>query len=271
MMLMLFVLVNLAVLIMRGSKIQNYRPLYKAPFYPWLQVAGIVVYLFLIAEMGKIPLLTTGAFALFGVLWYLLYVRTRIVRESAFVYMVKKVVSRDIYRSELEEELKQIALERDEVTHDRFDQLISECEILDLDGPVPADELFRQAARVLEPRLNIDRARLFELFRERENQSSTVIQPGLAIPHIIVEGQNVFDILMIRCKQGVLFPDQDSPVWTIFMLVGSPDERNYHLKSLMAIAHVVGAQDFVNRWLAAPKAEHLRDIVLLAGRNRETP
>jgi len=271
MMLMLFVLVNLAVLIMRGSKIQNYRPLYKAPFYPWLQVAGIVVYLFLIAEMGRIPLLTTGAFALFGVLWYVLYVRTHIVRESAFVYMVKKVVSRDIYRSELEEELKQIALERDEVTHDRFDRLISECEILDLDGTVPADELFRQAARVLEPRLNIDRAKLFELFRERENQSSTVIQPGLAIPHIIVEGQNVFDILMIRCKQGVLFPDQDSPVRTIFMLVGSRDERNYHLKSLMAIAHVVGAQDFVKRWLAAPKAEHLRDIVLLAGRTRETP
>ncbi|MCK4276321.1 MAG: amino acid permease, partial [Phycisphaerae bacterium] len=269
MMLMLFALVNLAVLIMRSSKIQNYRPLYKAPFYPYLQCAGIAAYLLLIAEMGKVPLLVTCVFGLCGVLWYLLYVRARIVRESAFVYMVKNIVSKDIYRSRLEEELKEIALERDEVSHDRFDRLISKCEILDITGTITAHELFRRSARALAPRLKIDEQQLFELLQQREAQSSTVIQPGLAIPHIIVDGKGLFEILPLRCVRGVRFPGHPEPVRTGFVLVGTRDERNYHLRALMAIAHIVGEQEFLKRWLAAPKAEHLRDILLLSARKRE--
>ncbi|MCK4601964.1 MAG: PTS sugar transporter subunit IIA, partial [Phycisphaerae bacterium] len=119
------------------------------------------------------------------------------------------------------------------------------------------------------PRLKIDEQRLFELFQERETQSSTVIQPGLAIPHIIVDGEKLFDILLIRCKEGVQFEGQAEPVRVGFILVGTPDERNYHLRALMAIAHIVQEHEFTRRWLEAPEAEHLRDIVLLTGRRRD--
>ena len=269
MMLMLFLLVNVAVLIMRGSKIQNYRPLFRTPFYPWLQVAGIIMYVFLIAMMGLAAHLTTAAFALGGVLWYLIYVRPHIHRESALLYIVRKAVSKKIYRSQLEEELRSIALERDEVTHDRFDRLIQQCAILDLGESVPAEDMFRRAAEALAPRLKIDKDRLFDAFMERENQSSTVIQPGLAIPHIIVEGKELFDILLVRCREGVRFAGQDEPVRTAFVLIGSVDERNYHLRALMAIANIVQESDFTRRWLEAPESEHLRDILLLSGRQRD--
>jgi len=268
MMLLLFALVNLAVIIMRGSRIQNYRPLYRAPLYPWLQVAGIAAYLFLIAEMGPIPLLVTAGFALGGVLWYAVYVRTRTARESALVYMVKSVVSREIYRSELEEELKDIALERDDVVRDRFDRLVSRCEILDIDGRIESDDLFRRAAEALAPRLDVDPPRLLALFQQREAQSSTVLQPGLAIPHVVIPGEKRFDILPIRCRDGAFFPGNNIPVHVVFVLVGSADERNYHLRALMSIAHIVQEPDFVKRWLAAPKTEHLRDLLLLSKRKR---
>jgi len=269
MMLMLFVLVNLAVIIMRRSRIQNYRPLYRAPFCPWLQIAGTAAYLFLIARMGLAPLLATGGFVVVGLIWYAAYVHPRIARESAFVYLVKRIVSRDVARSRLEEELKQIALERDEVTHDRFDRLVSTCPILDLQGSRTADDVFRAAAAALAPRLDMTEDDLFERFREREAQSSTVVQPGLAIPHVIVPGRSKFEILPIRCREGASFPGQGSEVHVVFILAGSVDERNYHLKALMAVAHVVGEQDFVRRWLAAGEAEHLRDLLLMSGRTRE--
>jgi len=271
MMLMLFVLVNGAVLVMRSSKIQNYRPVFRAPLYPWLQVAGVVVYGLLIARMGAVPLLTTAVFLAVGTLWYFLYVRKRIARESALVYMVKGIVSKDIYRSDLEEELKEIALERDAVAHDRFDRLIQRCAILDLPSSVTAEEMFRRAAQVLSPRLGLEAEQLFQLFRQRERQTSTVIQPGLAIPHIVVDGQGLFEILLVRCRDGVRFPGQDQPVQVVFMLVGSADERNYHLQALMAIAHITQEPQFLERWLRAPGEEHLRDIVLLSGRRRGRP
>ena len=266
----LFVMVNVAVLIMRSSGIQNYRPLYRAPLFPYLQIAGIAVYVFLIVEMGTAPLAIAGAFALLGVVWYVLYVRRRIVRESAFVYMVKGIISKEMYRSQLEEELKEIALERDEVTQDRFDELIRRCEILDLAGPVSSEELFSRAAATLAPRLKMDQAELLELFQQREAQSSTVIQPGLAIPHIIVDGEALFDVLLIRCRDGVTFPNQDETVRTGFVLVGSRDERNFHLRALMAIAHIVQEPGFDKRWSQAAGTEQLRDVVLLSSRQRDT-
>ena len=269
MMLVVFLLVNLAVLIMRTSRIQNYRPLFRSPMFPWFQVAGICLYTVLIAGMGAAALLTTAVFALLGLLWYVLYVRARISRESALVYMVRKAVSREIYRAELEEELREIALERDQVVHDRFDRLIQNAAVLDLPGPIDPEELFHKTAAALAQRLPVSEQELFRLFVEREKQSSTVIQPGLAIPHIIVPGKELFDVLLVRCREGVNFPGREEPVRVAFVLAGSLDERNYHLQALMAIAHVAGQHEFMARWLAAAHGENLRDLVLLSDRKRQ--
>ena len=272
MMLILFLLMNVAVLIMRGSRIRNYRPAFRAPLFPWLQLAGIATYAFLIVIMTRrmtpLPLVTTAVFLLGGTLWYVLYVRRRTTRESALVYMVRSAVSKAIYRSTLEEELKDIALDRDEITQDRFDHLIRRCGILDLPGPIDADEMFVLAASELAPRIGVAEDELLALFQQREAQSSTVIQPGLAIPHVIVEGRGLFDVLMVRCRAGVRFPGAGEPVRIGFVLVGSADERNFHLRALMAVASIVQEPHFRQRWLEAPDPEHLRDIVLLSSRPR---
>ena len=269
MMLMLFLLDNLAVIVMRSSKLLNYRPLFRSPFFPWMQLAGIAMYLLLIFEMGPVPLATTACFCLLAALWYIVYVRPRTSRESALLYLARSAVSKEIYRGDLEDELREIALERDEVTQDRFDRLVQDCPILDLSGVVDAEVLFRRSADELGGRLGIDEQRLLEMFRAREKESSTVIQPGLAIPHVIVPGKGLFEILLVRCKEGVRFAGQDEPVRMAFVLVGSRDERNYHLRALMTIAHIVQEPRFTERWLAAPTGENLRDLVLLAERQRD--
>ncbi|MCD4823116.1 MAG: amino acid permease [Phycisphaerae bacterium] len=273
MMLILFLLVNVSVLIMRGSKIQNYRPKFRSPLFPWIQLAGIGVYAVLIVELiamlGLVPLITTGGFVLASLLWYFVYVRPKITRESALLYMVKKAVSRDIYRTGLEEELKHIAVERDEITHDRFDHIVKDCEILDMLGPTSAEKMFAAAAELLAGRLNISAETLQEKFRAREAASSTVIQPGLAIPHIIIEGHHLFDLLLVRCREGIIFDPEQPYVKTAFILIGSSDERNYHLRALMAIANIVQEPGFIEQWLDAPRPEHLRDLILLSSRKRD--
>ncbi len=268
-MIFMFMLINASVVIMRYSGIQTYRPKFVAPWNPWLQIAANVVYVFLIIGMGLLPLVLTGCLAFAAVLWYLFYVQRRIDSESAIVYLVKSIVSRHIRRSNLEEELKLIALERDDITPDRFDKLVRKCEILDIKSSITAKELFKRAGEVLAPRLDVEAEKLYELFLEREKETTTVIKPGLAIPHIILEGNNIFDILLVRCKDGIAFDDLHEPVRTAFVLIGSPDERNYHLRALMIIAHILNEEDFELRWFDARNAEQLRDIVLLSSRERE--
>jgi len=272
MMLMLFLMVNVAVLIMRSSRLQNYRPLYRCPLFPWMQLLGIGLYGALIGVLstrqGAVPLITTIAFAAAGTLWYFFYVLPRGSRESALVYMVRSVVAKEIYRSELEEELREIALERDEVIYDRFDKLVQSCEILDLPGPASADEMFSAAAELLAKRMKIDAGELLEKFKRRETESSTMIGPHLAIPHVILDGERLFDILPVRSRGGILFGENRQPVHMAFILVGSRDERNYHLRALMTVAQIVREPGFAERWLEAPGVESLRDILLLAERQR---
>ena len=42
-------------------------------FYPYLQIITIILYFLLLVDMGRIPLLISGAFLLFSAIWYRLF------------------------------------------------------------------------------------------------------------------------------------------------------------------------------------------------------
>lgn len=268
-MIILFILVNASVIIMRESKIQSYRPKFKSPLYPYVHVFAIVAYGALIIDMGRTPLLTTGGFVCLSAVWYLLYVRRRVVRASAVLHIVERVTDRELKTVTLENELRDILLERDEVIEDRFDALIRECRILDVTGKTSAEQIFREISTILAERVGSDEYVLFEKFLHRETEGGTVIQPGLAIPHIVIDGENKFDILLVRAREGIDFRGVGDPVKTMFVLAGSKDERNYHLRALMAIARVVQEKDFERQWLAARDIEAIRNLILLSTRRRD--
>ena len=50
--------------------------------------------------------------------------------------------------------------------------------------------------------------------------------------------------------------------------VGTKDERQFHLRTLPAIAQIVQDSHFEERWMAVNNEERLRDIVLLGKRRR---
>jgi len=268
-MLLLFVFVNVSLLVMRASKIHSYRPKFRCPGYPWMQLGAILAYVFLIAEMGRLPLTICGVFLLAGLAWYVAYVRAKVKRRSALVHVVERIVDRKLGTGALESELKDILVERDNIVEDRFDKLIKDCTILDLEGPAGYDEFFRSVAYHVSEHLHTSADSLYAQLVEREKESTTAISPGLAIPHVIIQGEGKFDILLARCKRGITFQESGPPVHTVFVLLGTRDERNFHLKSLMWIAQIARAPKFTERWMNARDEEELRNIILLAARERE--
>jgi len=267
----LFMLANLAVIMMRESRIQHYRPTFRSPFYPWVQGAGIILYAFLLFEMGLLPLAITGAFFCGSLLWYVTYVGIHKRSDSALIQVVRRVMDRDLEPSgaALESELREILKERDEIVEDRFDHLIHECTILDRPSQESVWDFFRAIAVTLSEQLGMAEDRVYELLIERERESTTALRPGLAIPHIVVEGEGVFRLLLARSKEGIIFADDKPPVHAVFVLMGSGDERNYHLRALMHVAQITQSPGFDARWLAATGPEQLRNTVLLGERRRD--
>ena len=269
-MIILFILVNASVIIMRESRIQSYRPKFKSPLYPYIHIFAIIAYSALIIDMGLVPLLITAGFIGLSTAWFWLYVYRRVSRASAVMHVVERVTDRELKTVTLENELRDILLERDNIIEDRFDLLIKECEILDIQGEENAEKIFRQVSAILAKRLGTDEFVLFEKFIHREAEGGTVVQPGLAIPHIVVEGENKFDILLVRARDGINFPHAPDPVRIMFVLAGSKDERNYHLRALMAIAQIAQEKHFEQRWFAARDTQGLRNLILLSTRKRDT-
>ena len=88
--------------------------------------------------------------------------------------------------------------------------------------------------------------------------------------HHIIEGSNKFDVLLVRAKDGIRFSHAKEPVRVMFILAGSKDQRNYHLRALMAIAQTVQEKEFNSRWMQARDIESLRNLILLSKRKRDT-
>ena len=67
---MMFISVNMSVIILRETSAQWYKPKYKSPLYPWIQVFGIITGFFLLFYLGIVPLLAIGAIFLLGAIIY---------------------------------------------------------------------------------------------------------------------------------------------------------------------------------------------------------
>jgi amino acid transporter/mannitol/fructose-specific phosphotransferase system IIA component (Ntr-type) len=258
-----------SVIVLRESRIQNYRPTYRAPLYPWLQIAGLIGFGFILVEMQEDAFLISTGLAVFGFLIYWLYGRSRAMHESALLHIVQRLTSREIVSGLIESELKDIIRERDGIEMDRFDSLIESCPVLDLTGPHSKEELFSLAAGLLGTRMKVDPERVKALLVEHEELSSTAISPHLAIPHLAIEGSSSFEVLMVRCLDGIHFSEEAPAVRAAIFLAGSMGERNFHLRSLAAIAQTVQQENFEKMWRKARGEQALRDIFLLARRRRE--
>ncbi len=263
-----YIFTCLAIIIMRESRLQNYQPHFRAPLYPWLQVFGIIGFVVLLLEIGKEALLVSLVLISSGLFVYWFYGRIRSEREYALLHLIERITAKELTTHSLETELKEIITERDDIIKDRFDRIIERSVVLDIGKSMPVDEFFKLVAEAMAEHLKEEPEALLKLLLDREKQNSTVLSPHLAIPHIVIEGEHVFDILLARCQEGVVFSESAPRVNTIFVLIGTRDERNFHLRALAAIAQIIQDPHFEEKWMAAKSEEALRDLVLLGKRKR---
>jgi len=266
---MSFVLSNVATIVLRESGVQNYRPSFRAPLYPWPQIIGIVAFGFVIVEMGAEAFVVLAVLVLGGFCAYWFYGRKRTQRDSALVHLVRKITDKSLVSATLELELKSIIRERDHIVEDRFDRVVEGCPVLDIEGPIDVNDFFRLAAEAIAERVEMTPEELLELLLAREEDGGTVLDPGLAVPHVVIKGEQVFEILLARSRQGIRFSETAPTVHTVFILLGTKDERHFHLRSLAAIAQTVQSPGFEQRWMSASGKADLRDVVLLAERRRD--
>jgi amino acid transporter/nucleotide-binding universal stress UspA family protein len=100
-----FALVNAALIAFREAELENYDPAFESPLYPWTQLFGIGASALLLTQMGLVAVLGAVGIVVGSLLWYVLFVRSRIDREGAAADVVRRSLGEDVIertRAELE-------------------------------------------------------------------------------------------------------------------------------------------------------------------------
>ena len=267
------ILANVAVVILRASKIQNYRPSFRTPFYPIPQILSTLLFVIFILRMGHGAVEVTLLIGVLAILVYLFYGRKCKrskceKREYALLHILGRMSKQELTHNVVESELREILHERDGTKIDRLHELITEAVIVDLEVPLEIDDLFKSASEALSDKLDMDASEIFALLKQGEEKYSTVITPFVAVPHIQIPGEDRFKILVARCSGGIKFSSAQNSVEAVFVIVSSADETNFALRTLASIGHIIQAQGFKTLWCEAKNKHQIRDILLLSDRVR---
>lgn len=263
-----YILSNLSVIVLRESGIMNYRPTFKTPFYPIPQILGTIGFIFVIVNMGNTAILLSVALTSIALLIFLFYGMRKSAREYALMHIIERITSTELTSRMLENELREVIRERDNIVEDNFDRLISESDVIDLKENTDYEKVFRLISARVEESLKIDKEDIFKKLMDRELKYGTTISEDVAIPHIVIDGEKIFHLYILRSLKGVYFDDEHQSIKTIFVLIGTLDERNFHLRALASLAQIVTDEHFVDKWCRAKHCEDLKDLMLLSKRRR---
>ena len=273
--LLLFSLLSLAVVIMRESGIDGYDPGYRSPFYPWLHLTGFLAPLWLIAEMGQGAMIFTLGLVAFTTIWFFKYAAPRVERAGAIFHTFARLGERRT--TSLDTELRHIVREKGLREGDPFRELVARAQVLDLPDPLPVEELFAGAARLLAPMAGADAELIRTKLEEEFAAGFMPVGRGVALPHLRLPDLPEPLLLLVRCRRGLMGrgggqgggsdeaagPLEDlTGVRAVMFLMSPEGEHGQHLRMLGHLASVAEREDFLARWETAPDETELRALLL---------
>lgn len=81
--LVVYGLLNIALIVFRETDATGYSPAYEVPLYPWVPILGAITSFALILFMDPIEIALAVVFVVVSLIWYLVYVRPRTEDDSA--------------------------------------------------------------------------------------------------------------------------------------------------------------------------------------------
>ncbi|MBF9019076.1 hypothetical protein [Oceanispirochaeta sp. M2] len=190
---------------MRESRITNYKPSFKAPLYPFLQIACVLLFSFFIIDLGKDAIEISLAFIFMSFCIYIFYGKKINKRESALLHLLKRITDDKLTENILEDELREVLVNRDNIEQDNFDILIKKSKIIDIEGTHDFKTLLNLIVKDISDEINISEEEIILRFLKRQEECNCAISDFLAIPHIIINGEDeIFLIIVTQLSQLIL-------------------------------------------------------------------
>lgn len=231
-----------SLIVFRESKVDNYKPAYRTPLYPWMQIAGIIVYTSLIAASGWEVLLFVGGICLLGVFWYY----RGISEPGSFSAAIYPLFSR-IARSGLPDQ-----------KDPGFCSVIDHAIFIELEKEVSLDEAIKEASHAIKERLGGEREEIGKKLNEEVKHWMHRVKFDVSVAPVLMKGISMPEIIIMKGRISI--NDQSSDGLIILM-----DDREYPARLQKMTAYLektIKEEDFHHVWEQADSAKKMKQAFI---------
>lgn len=263
--LLIFAILNLAVIIMRESRLPSYLPGYKSPLYPWMQIIGLVFSVGLITQMGTMSILFSAGIIVVGIIWFYVYARKKVVREGA-IYHIFERLGRERHK-ELEDEFRVILKEKGPVDPEDYRNMVNGAAVFIDRNCGNYDNALNKAAKQIEQVLPVDHDEILKHLSGEENMENTPVYNKIALPHFSDPKIEETRMLIIKFQDDVVFERPGTahdkmPLEGLIILAGIEHKKSVHLRYLSELANIIDKDDFLEKWEKANDEESIKQCFL---------
>jgi len=265
--LLIFMLVNLAVIVMRESKIEFYDPVFRTPLYPWMQVHGIFASLFLLSYIGATALALTMVVISLTIVWYFYFAHKKVVRHGAIFHWFANL-GENRYEG-LETELHEILREKGIRKEDPFSEVVTRAQFLDINEEHSLIDVTMRVTRLLTQKYPmLDEDEMVVGFIQSMSKNYTLTQQNATIPNLRLQNVDHTEIIIVRSEAGILLDhDNDSGtekvrIHALFYVVSPEANSGQHLRIIAQLINHIDTDDFVHTWEIAQNEQEVKEILL---------
>lgn len=260
--LLLFGLINLSVIVMRESQIEAYKPGYKSPLYPWIQIFGMIISMWLIAEMGLLAVGLTGAVIIFCIGWYFYFAHGKVQRQGAIFHIYSRLGQ--LRYEALEHELMTIINEKNVDSSLTYEQVIARSIVLHVEEDYSnIDRLLMKATVTLNQRLKLDRSFLKEQLSDL-GDNFIEMKDGIFFKYVQLGEVKIPEMLAIHSANGINFSinKENKKAYAIIFLATPKDKPLLHMRIIGHLAELIEADGFLERWKNAKIEKAMKQVLL---------
>ncbi|MEC8118979.1 MAG: amino acid permease [Actinomycetota bacterium] len=218
-------LVNLAVIVLRSAKISSYAPGFKTPLYPFTQILGIGISLYLIVKLGSFPLILVCAATLLTLIWYHFIGKKKATQTAGAIHHIYERLGRAADTS-VDREISAAMQSHGLRSEDDYAGLIARASVLYVPNDGDIDLAATRASQVLGHRIGIDADTVNEQFLET---GSLWIQPSqthpTATPVAFFDDAEDDHLVIVKSEAGIVIPAEwggrNERVNALFFLAGT--------------------------------------------------
>lgn len=267
--LLVFGLVNLAVVVIRESRIESYDPSFRVPLYPWLPIVGVLISGWLIFEMGLLSIAFSVGIIVLGLLWYMWYARARVQRSGAVHHVFARLGR---YRHPgLQAEFREIIKEKGLREEDPYDVILEQALVIEFDRE-PFEEVLLEAARHLADGLPLSADELVDRMLKSGWYGGSPISKGAALLHFRSPTVEKTQMVLARSKEGVCVelppeveteePEQSCEIFAVFFLVSPEAKAGQHFRIIAQLAKRTEDESFMKAWRHIGDHQKLKELLL---------